>query len=77
MLPNVVIFFKLSCEGPIDFHDKTLDMLLKNLKYFLNIIDYFVMFLNKNVSCPLKTLYRFIKSFADPFVQFASTFFDS
>ena len=32
---NVVIFSILSAENSIDFHDKTLDVLVKNLKYFL------------------------------------------
>ena len=51
MLSDVVIFSILYSESRIDFHDKTLDMLVKNLKKFLHqkLLNYFVMFLKKNI----------------------------
>ena len=73
MISNLVIFLILSCEDPIDFHDKILNVLVKNLKYFLHekYNRLFLMFLKKYISCLLRILYQFIKSFADPFVGFA------
>ena len=68
----------LFSDNPIDFHDKTLDVLVKNLKYFLHkkYIKCFCNVLEEKYLVPLKVLYRFIKSFVNPFVDIASTFFD-
>ena len=59
MLSDVVIFSILSSasESPIDFHDKTLDVKVKNLKcfYMKNILNYFVMFLKKNILLRLES----------------------
>ena len=35
LLSDLVIFSVLSYESPIDFHDKTLNVLAKNVKDFL------------------------------------------
>ena len=35
MLSIIVIFSILCTDSPLDFHDKTWDALVKNLKYFL------------------------------------------
>ena len=35
LLSDVVIFPVLPFENPVDFHDKFLDVLVKNVKYFL------------------------------------------
>ena len=79
MLSDVVIFSVLSYESPIDFHDKTLNVLAKNAKYFL-YEKYIKLFCNvpeEKYLAPLRTLYPSIKSFVNPFVGIASTFFDS
>ena len=45
MLFNVVIFSMLSSESPIDFHNKIVDVSVKNLKYFL-YEKYIILFCN-------------------------------
>ena len=54
-------------------------MLVKNLKYFL-YEKYIKLFSNvpkEKYLASLRILYPFIKSFANPFVDIASTFFDN
>ena len=66
-------------ESPIDFRDKTLDVLVKNRKYFL-YEKYIKLFCNvpeEKHLAPSRILYPFIKSFVNPFVDDASTFSDS
>ena len=61
----MVIFAIFSSERPIDFHGKTLDVLVKNLTFFYvkNTLNDFEMI------APLRILYPFIKSFVNPFVD--------
>ena len=83
LLFYVVIFSILSSESSIDFHDKTLDPLGKNLKYFLyeKYIKWFYNFPKEKCLVPLRILYPFIKSFVSPFVDnsfmLITTLFDS
>ena len=51
LVSDVGIFSILSSENPIDFHDKTLVVSVKNLKDFCmkNILNNFVVFLKKNI----------------------------
>ena len=51
LLSDVVIFLINSSKSRIDFHDKSLDMILRNLKsfYVKNILNDFWMFLKKNI----------------------------
>ena len=62
MLSDVVIFSILYSESRIDFHDKTLDMLVKNLKKFLHQ-KYIKLFCNvpeEKYLALLRILYPFI-----------------
>ena len=67
MLSDVVISFILSSESPIDFHDKTFDVLVKNLKYFIfeKYIKLFYNVLEEKYLVPLRILCSFIKIFFD------------
>ena len=79
MLSYVVIFSILSSKSLIDFHDKTLDVLVTSLKYF-SYEKYVKRLCNvpkEKYIAPLRILYLFIKSFVNLFVDIASTFFDS
>ena len=75
LLSDVVIFIVLSSKIPIDFHDKTLDVLVRNLKYFL-YEKYIKLFCNvpeEKYLALLRILYPFIKSFVNHFADIAST----
>ena len=79
MLSDVDTFSIPSSESPIVFHDKTLDVLVKNQKHFLyeKYIKRFCNVPKEIYLTPLRILYPFIKSFANPFVDIVSTLFDS
>ena len=51
LLSEIVIFSMLSSDNPFNFHDKTGDLLVQNLKYFLvdEILSNFVIFLKKYI----------------------------
>ena len=75
MLSNVVIFSILSSESPTDFHYKTLDVLVKKLKYsfYERYIKWFCNVPGEKYLASLRSLYSFIKYF----VCIALTLFDS
>ena len=58
---------------------QTLDVLVKNLKHFLyeKCIKLFCNVPKEKYLAPLRTLYPFIKTFVNPFVDIAWTFFNS
>ena len=65
-----------SSGSPIDFHDKTLHVLVKNLKYFLyeKYIKWFYIVSEEKYLAPLRVLYPFTKSFVSPFYDITFTF---
>ena len=65
-----------SSGSPIDFHDKTLHVLVKNLKYFLyeKYIKWFYIVSEEKYLALLRVLYPFTKSFVSPFADIAFTF---
>ena len=73
------MFSILFSESPIDFYDKNLDVLVKNLKYFLyeKYIKWFCLVLEEKYLAPLRIWYSFIKYFLNPLADIASTFFGS
>ena len=79
MLSHVVIFSILSSKSPIDFHDKTLNVLVTSLKYFSyeKYVKWLCNVPKEKYLAPLRILYPFIKSFVNLFVDITSTFFDS
>ena len=64
MLSDVVIFSILSSESPTNYHDRTLDVLVKKIKYFLHekYIKWFCNVPEEKYLPLLKILYLFIKS---------------
>ena len=54
-------------------------MLVKNLKYFFyeKYIKWFCNVPEEKYLAPLRILYSFVKAFVNPFVDIASTIFDS
>ena len=76
MLSNVVIFSILCSDSPLDFHDKTWDALVKNLKYFLDVenIKQLCNIPEEKYFAPLRILYPFIKSFVNAFVGSVSIY---
>ena len=79
MLSAVVIFSIHFSENPLDSHDQTWDVLVRNLKYFSfdENIKYFWNTPEERDLASLRILYPFIISFVKPFVDIALTFSDS
>ena len=79
LLSDLVTFSIFSSDIPLDFHKLIQVVLLKYLIYFLVGINknWFWKISEKKYFPPLRILYPFIKSLVSPFVEIASTFFDS
>ena len=71
LLSDVVIVSIFSSESLINFHDKTLDVLVKNLKYILfeKYIKWFFNFPEQKYLATLIILYLCIKTFVSLFVD--------
>ena len=79
LLSDLVIFSIFSSENPLDFHESIQVNPLKYLTFFLAGINtkQFWNIPEEKYFAPLRILNLFIKSFVNPFVDIALTFFDS
>ena len=79
LLSDLVIFSIFSSENPLDFHESIQVNPLKYLTFFLAGINtkQFWNIPEEKYFAPLRILNLSIKSFVNPFVDIALTFFDS
>ena len=78
-MPDLVMFSILSFDIPLGFHDSIQVVPVKYLMYFLAGINtkWFWNIPEEKYFSSLRILNLFIKSFVNPFVDIALTFFDS
>ena len=79
LLPDLVIFSIFSSDIPLDFHEsiwvKPLKYLMCSLAGIITKLSWYIT--EEKYFAPLRILNLFIKSFVNPFVNIAWTFFDS
>ena len=78
LLSDLVIFSTYSSDIPLEFYESTQVVPLKYVMYFLAGINtkYLWNIPEEKYFAPFRVLTLFIKSFVNPFVDIALTFFD-